>query len=249
MLIGQYEVPQGAVILVAFVALVTVLLFYTWLKSARTNDELRTMAAEMNWTWAGSAPAGLTTALANLQDTSQRWSPSKIMVAEAAAGPAFLFHYQKPVSGSTSPSSSTSITRDGMACLVPGPVAANTAIFTIERKPLQAVDSYLNIAGDPIAGAGSEEFRERFLVQSNGTAYYGNETGAALANIDISPLLEAEMNRWYRPLGQPQDWTKVYVRSGLVLVTRNWRAQMSRSDWQALLAMCEGVSRALRAPL
>lgn len=242
MQVGPYEIDEGVVIVVGFLGLVTLLLLWTWYKNSQTSSDLKGFAKLNGWLWAGSAPKALKAALVQLQDTAHPWKTSNVIAVPQSGGMVFLLNFQRRISGSDS----SSITSDGMACLVPGRVGANTPFFSLERMPLKLVASYLEMAGDPLDDVGSPAFHEKFLIQSSGLAHRGQDDGAGLAKVEISPGLETEMLRWHQPLGQTQAWSKVFIRDQLVLVTRNRTGDMSHDDWRALLDMGESVSRARR---
>lgn len=242
MQVGSYEIDEGIVILVGFLGLVAVLLLWTWYKNSQTSSGLKDFAKQNGWLWAGSAPKELKAALVQLQDTAHPWKTSNVIAVPQSGGMVFLLNYQRHISGSDS----SSITSDGMACLVPGRVGPNTPIFSLERMPLKLIASYLEMAGDPLDDVGSPVFREKFLIQSSGLVHRGQDDGAELVKVDISPGLETEMMRWHQPLGQTQAWSKVFIRDQLVLVARNRTGDMSHEDWRALLDMGDSVSRARR---
>lgn len=255
MRIAGYEIHDGIVVLTVFITVVTLLLLYTWSKTAAVAENQKKLAHEKGWIWADDAPEPLDQALKRLQRYRPAWKASQVIVVPSVEGDGYLFRINRThISGS---GSSTMGNIDALACLVSGTTKSATPIFTIGRRPSQIIESAIGLSKNLIKEMGSTKFQKNFMLTLEGLEYDEQPSldsseddlsrikRRLLSQIKISPKLEAELTRWFHPPGQTQIWSDIYIRDSLIMVIQsNFNAELSQSEWEQLLQMCQGLSRA-----
>lgn len=253
MRIAGYEVHDGIVVIAAFLTVVTLLLLYTWSKTAAVAENQKKLAHEKGWTWADVSPEPLDQALKRLKRYRPNWKASQVIIVPSAEGNSYLFRINRAhISGS---GSSTIGQIDALACLIPGTTQSTTPIFTISRRPPKIIETAVGLSKNLIKEMGSTKFQKNFMLILEGLEYDEqpnfdssegdhSEIERLISQVKISPKLEAELTRWFRPLGQTQVWSDIYMRDNLVMVIKsNMNAELSPSEWEQLLQMCQGLSR------
>ena len=256
MRIGNYQIDDGALALFGFLALGSVLVIVTLIKNAGDLQEQRKIAIRQGWTWIDQVPHELTEALGRLGKYQQNWQASNIMMASGLDGNGYLFHLKRSSISGFNETSKGQV--DAYACLIPGPTKPNTTIYRIDRMPLKAIKSVVEIATITIDGLGSKEFQRQFMVSLEGLEYeeqaaYDNMGGDEaviqhlVSQIKISAELEQALQQWFRPIGRPVAWSDIYLRDGLVMIIKSKTSSvLTQKEWGDLLAMCQSLSHALR---